>query len=140
MYRINARRLMTAPVDNVWEIVSDVDSEPKYYPGLNSIRNISRECNVIKREVKVGLRNSPGLQTVILKPKESIEVIMREGIVTGTRTVTLTPLDEGTATKVGISWDIELPGVPSLFRGNLKNRIANGTEEALDRIARAVQQ
>lgn len=121
----------------MWEVVSDVDSEPRYYPGLNSVRNISRNGNVIEREVTVGFRDSRGKQTVMLNPKRSVEVIMKEGVMTGTRTVTLTPLDGGT--RIDISWDIEVPGVPALFRGNVKNRIAKGTEEALDRIARAAQ-
>ncbi|AIF84204.1 oligoketide cyclase/lipid transport protein [Candidatus Nitrososphaera evergladensis SR1] len=139
MTTINASRKVQAPLDRVWEIIADVDSEPKYYPGLNSVRNISTNGNVIEREVTVGFRNSHGKQTVMLNPKRSVEVIMREGVMTGKRTVTLTPLDGGTATKIDISWDIEVPGVPVLFRGNVKNNIAKGTEEALERIARATQ-
>lgn len=130
---------MPASVDRVWKVVSDVDSEPKYYPGLNSVRNINRNNNVIEREVTVGFRDSRGRQTVILDPKRSVEVIMKDGVMTGTRTVTLTPLDGGSATKVDVSWDVEMPGIPVLFRGNVKSRLAGGTEEALDRIARAAQ-
>lgn len=139
MSRINASRNVPAPVDRVWEIIADVDSEPKYYPGLNSVRNISRDGNVIEREVTVGFRDSRGRQTVMLNPKKSVEIVMREGVMTGRRKITLTPLDGGSATKIDISWDIEVPGVPVLFRGNVKNSIAKGNEEALDRIARAAQ-
>jgi carbon monoxide dehydrogenase subunit G len=137
MTAISASRKVPAPLDRVWEIIADVDSEPKYYPGLNSVRNISRTGNVIEREVTVGFRDSRGKQIVMLNPMRSVEIVMKDGAMTGTRTVTLTPLDGGTM--IDISWDIEVPGVPMLFRGNVKNRIAKGTEEALDRIARAVR-
>src|SRR5690349_4952244 len=98
MSRINASRNVPAPVDRVWEIVADVDSEPKYYSGLNSVRNISRDGNVIEREVTVGFRDSRGRQTVMLNPKKSVEIVMKEGVMTGRRTVTLTPLEGGAAT------------------------------------------
>jgi carbon monoxide dehydrogenase subunit G len=137
MTTISASRKVPAPLDRVWEIIADVDSEPKYYPGLNSVRNISRTGNVIEREVTVGFRDSWGKQIVMLNPMRSVEIVMKDGVMTGTRTVTLTPLDGGTM--IDISWDIEVPGVPMLFRGNVKNRIAKGTQEALDRIARAVR-
>lgn len=137
MTKISSSRKVPAPLDRVWEVIADVDSEPKYYPGLNSVRNISRTGNVIEREVTVGFRDSRGRQIVMLNPMRSVEIVMKEGVMTGTRTVTLTPVDGGTM--VDISWDIEVPGVPALFRGNVKNRISKGTEEALERIARAVQ-
>jgi carbon monoxide dehydrogenase subunit G len=134
---INASRKVPAPPDRVWEIIADIDSEPKYYPGLDSVRNISRTGNVIEREVTVGVRGSRGRQIVMLNPMRSVEIVMKDGVMTGTRTVMLTPVDGGTM--VDIAWGIEVPGVPVLFRGNVKNRIAKGTEEALDRIARAAQ-
>src|SRR6185436_17657858 len=59
-----------APIDRVWDIVSDVDNEPRYYPGLETIRNIRRTGNLIEREVTVSFRDSKGRQTVVLHPKE----------------------------------------------------------------------
>jgi carbon monoxide dehydrogenase subunit G len=126
-----------APVDRVWDIVSDVDNEPRYYPGLNTIRNIRRTGNVIEREVTVGFRDSKGRQTVVLHPKESVEVTMTEGPMRGTRVITLS--GDGSKTKIDIAWDVELVGIPVLFRGKVKNQIMKGTKEALDRIVRAVQ-
>jgi hypothetical protein len=122
----------------VWEVVADVDNEPRHWRGLSSVRNISRNGNVIEREVTVGAMNFRSLQTVVLNPKRSIETTMTEGVMTGSRTITLSPLgDEGT--RVDVSWDIEMPGIPSLFKGNVKNGIAKGTEGALDSIVRTVQ-
>jgi hypothetical protein len=63
-------------IDRAWEVISDVDSEPKYYEGLNSVKTVSREGNVIEREVVVGFLKHNGRQVVTLFPKESVEVRM----------------------------------------------------------------
>jgi carbon monoxide dehydrogenase subunit G len=138
MFAISASREVPAPLNRVWEIVADIDNEPKHWRGLSSVRNISRNGNVIEREVTVGAMNFRSLQTVVLNPKRSVETTMTEGVMTGSRTITLSPL-EGGRTQVDVSWDIEMPGIPSLFKGNVKNGIAKGTEGALDSIVRTVQ-
>jgi carbon monoxide dehydrogenase subunit G len=139
MTEINASREIPAPLDRVWNIVSDVDSEPRYWRDLHAVYNISRNGNVIEREVTVGFRNLKGRQIVELHPKKSIEVTLTEGPMTGNRIITLIPSGDETATKVSVSWDVKLSGIPLLFRSVVRERIAEGTEEALDRIARAVQ-
>ena len=138
MTEINASKEIPAPLDRVWSIVSDVDSEPRYWRDLHSIYNISRTGNVIEREVTGGFRNLKGSQIVELHPKKSIEVTLTEGPMTGNRIITLVPSGDGT-TKINVSWDVKLSGVPLLFRGAVRERIAEGTAEVLDRIARAVQ-
>jgi hypothetical protein len=138
MTEINASRDIPAPLDRVWEIVSDVDSEPRYWRDLHSIYNISRNDNIIEREVTVGFRDTKSRQIVELRPKKSIEVTLTEGPMTGNRVITLIPSSNKT-TRVNVSWDVKLSGIPLLFRGVVRERIVEGTEEALDRIARAVQ-
>jgi hypothetical protein len=64
MTEINASRDIPAPLDRVWEIVSDVDSEPRYWRDLHSIYNISRNGNFIEREVTVGFRDAKSRQIV----------------------------------------------------------------------------
>ncbi len=137
MVAFNDSTEVPAPLDRVWDIIADVDNEPRYYPGLNTVRNISRTGNVIEREVTVGFRDSRGRQTVVLHPKESVEITMTEGPMRGTRVITLS--GDGSKTKIDIAWDVELVGIPVLFRGKVKNQIMKGTKEALDRIVRAVQ-
>ena len=65
MTEINASKVIPAPLDRVWSIVSDVGSEPRYWRDLHSIYNISRTGNVIEREV-MGFRNLKGRQIVEL--------------------------------------------------------------------------
>ena|SRR5215211_3622977 len=139
MVEINASREVPAPLDRVWDIVSDVDGEPRYWRDLHAVYNISRNGNVIEREVTVGFRNSKGRQIVELQPKKLIEVRLTEGPMIGTRIMTLIPSSSGETTKVNVSWDVKLSGIPLLFRGVVRERIEEGTKEALNRIARAVQ-
>jgi uncharacterized protein YndB with AHSA1/START domain len=141
MVEINASREVPASIDRVWNIVSDVDSELRYWRDLHSIYNVRRDGNVIEREVMVGDRNSKGPQIVELHPKKSIEVRLTAGPMIGTRIMTLIPSSSGgETTKVNVSWDVKLSAIPLLFRGLVRERIAEGTKEALDRIARAAVQ
>jgi ribosome-associated toxin RatA of RatAB toxin-antitoxin module len=80
---------VSATLDRVWDIVADVDDDPKYWPNLHTVDNISKDGDVIEREVTVGFRKSKSRQTILLNPKKSVEITMTEGPVKGTRVVTL---------------------------------------------------
>jgi hypothetical protein len=140
---INASKEFSPPLDRVWDIISNMDDEPRYWQGLNAVYNVSNKGNVIEREVTGGLRDLKGRQTVVLYPKKSIGLTLTEGSMIGTRIITLIPSksdNETITTRVNVSWDIKLSdNVPLLFRGIVRERIAEATEEVIDRIARAVQ-
>ncbi len=128
---------MRATLDRVWEVVSDVDNETKYYDGLNSVKNLSKIGNVIEREVVVGYLRHEGRQTVTLYPKKSVEVKMTQGPMIGTRLTTLSPLPNSN-TRVDVSWRMEFR-VPIFVRGMVKREIEKGTENALNRIAKEAE-
>lgn len=139
MVEINISREIPASLDRVWNIVSDVDSELRYWRDLHAVYNVRRDGNIIEREVTVDDRTSKGRQIVVLHPKKSIEVRLTEGPMIGNRIITLIPSSsDNEKTKVNVSWDVKLPGIPLLFRGVVRERIAEGTREALERIVRAV--
>lgn len=71
MTEINASRDISASIERVWEIVSDVDSESRYWRDLHAIYNISRNGNVIEREVTVGFRDTKSRQIVELRPPKN---------------------------------------------------------------------
>ena len=130
---VTKSREIKSGLDRVWEIVSDVDNEPKYYDGLKSVKNLSREGNVIEREVVVGNLRHEGRQTVVLSAKESVEVKMTKGPMTGTRVTRLTPL-AGSMTRVEVTWNVEFH-VPAFVLGMVKREVEKGTEKALSRMA-----
>ncbi len=129
---ITKGRTVKSSLDRVWSIVSDVDNDPKYYDGMSSVKNLSRRGDVIEREVVVGFMGHDGRQTVTLTPKESVEVNMTQGPMTGTRITTLTPLG-GSRTRVVVRWNVEFH-MPAFVRSMVKQEIGKVTERALRRI------
>lgn len=137
MATINASREVSAPLDRVWDVVADVDNEPRYWHGTKTVKNISKSGNTIEREVTIAFKDSKCRQTVVLDPKKSVEITITEGPLKGTKVVTLSP--SGDRTRIDVVWDIKLAGFLGMFTGMVKKHIAEGTEEALERIAKAVE-
>jgi ribosome-associated toxin RatA of RatAB toxin-antitoxin module len=138
MVSINTSREVSARVDRVWDIVADVDNEPEYWHGTKTVRNISKSGNIIEREVTIAFRDSKCRQTVVLDPKKTVKITMTEGPLQGIKTVTLEAAG-GNKTLIGVAWDVKLTGFLGMFSGVLKNHISKGSEEALERIAKAVE-
>lgn len=138
MVEIEAKVLINAPIEKVWQLVSEIDSEPKFWKGTKSIRNISSEGNTTKREITIAFRDQKCLQTVTLIPKERIEVIFTEGIIKGTKTIYLESKKDQTELKA--VWDIKLSGMMGMFTGMIKKHIQSGTEQALESIKQNIEE
>ena len=132
MVEIRASIEINAPLDKVWNIVSDLDSEPKFWKGTKEVRNISKEGNTVNREVTIAFKDSKCMQTVTIYPKEKIHVQFTKGIINGTKTVSVYP--QGEKTKIEAAWDIKLSGMMGMFTGMIKKHIQSGTEQALQSI------
>ena len=138
MITINTSREISASIDRIWNIIADVDNEPKYWHGTKTVKNISRDNNRIEREVTIAFKDSRCRQTVLLNPNKSVEIIITEGPIKGTKTVMLHPLDNR-KTRIDVVWKIKLTGFLSVFAGMVKGHISKGTDEALVRIAEAAE-
>ena len=136
MITINTSREISASLDRIWNIIADVDNEPKYWHGTKTVKNISRDNNRIEREVTIAFKDSKCRQTVLLNPNKSVEIIITEGPIKGTKMVMLHPLDNR-KTRIDVVWKIKLTGFLSIFSGMVKGHISKGTDEALVRIAEA---
>lgn len=132
MAKIQASVEINAPLEKIWNIVSDLDSEPRFWKGTKEIRNISKEGNVVSREITIAFKDSKCLQTVTVYPKERIQVQFTKGIIDGTKTITVTP--QGNKTMLEAIWDIKLTGMMGMFTGMVKKHIQSGTEQALQSI------
>ncbi|TLX82424.1 MAG: SRPBCC family protein [Thaumarchaeota archaeon] len=129
MVQIQASVEINAPLDKVWNIISDLDSEPKFWKGTKEIRNISREGNIVNREITIAFKDSKCMQTVTVYPKEKIHAEFTKGIINGTKTITV--IRSGDKTRIDAGWDIKLSGMMGMFTGMVKKHIQNGTEQAL---------
>ena len=136
MVEIKTTREMALPAEKIWKIVSDIDNEPTYWHGTKSVKNISRNGNVVEREVIISFKDSKCRQTVTLEENKSVEIRILDGPLTGTKTVKLSPQGDG-KTRVDVDWNIKFAGFLGMFSGMVKKHIAEGTEEALTRIEKA---
>jgi carbon monoxide dehydrogenase subunit G len=132
MAEIEALVEISAPIDRVWSIISDIDNEPKFWRGTKEIRNISKSGNVVNREITIAFRDQKCMQEVKLQPKEKIEVRFTKGIIDGSKIIILTTKEEKTLLKV--KWDIRLTGMMGMFTGMIKKHIESGTVQALEKI------
>ena len=132
MTKIEVSTKIKSTIDKVWEIVSDLDNETKYWKGTKEIHNISRDGNKIKREVIIAFRDSKCLQEVTIFPKERIEALFTKGIIQGTKTISLTPSEDQVLLET--VWDMKLSGMMGMFTGMITKHVRNGTEQALQAI------
>ncbi len=128
---------ISAPREKVWEVVSDIDNEPKFWKGTKEVRNISREGNVINREITIAFRDQKCKQRVTLVPQEKIIALFTEGIIKGTKTILLK--EENGKTNLEAIWEISLSGMMGMFTGMIKKHIKKGTEQALQSIKNEVE-
>ena len=123
---------INATDDKVWEIISDIDNEPKFWKGTKNVKNISKNDNVIHREVTIAFRDQKCLQEVTLEPKRKIDAKFTKGIINGSKTMTISTKENKTT--LVTSWDMKLTGVMRMFTGVIKNHIKSGTEQAMQSI------
>jgi carbon monoxide dehydrogenase subunit G len=141
LQEVKVDKEISAPIDKVWNIVSNVDNETKYWPTFKTIKNIAVRDNTTEREVTITagpLGDRKTHQFVTVNP-EQFEVLtnVTEGPFTGTRSLTLNPSTEtnGTTTIASVVWQMDLSGIPAIGQGFAKDGVKQTTEAALDNIA-----
>jgi ribosome-associated toxin RatA of RatAB toxin-antitoxin module len=134
---IHTSRDVTATLDSVWNLISDIDREPEFWHGTKSIKNISKTGNTVERDVVIAFRNSKCREIVRPDDKKSINIEIIEGPIRGRKTITLKTIKNHT-TRIDVEWDIRLSGFYGIFTGMIKKHILKGTEEALERISEKV--
>jgi uncharacterized protein YndB with AHSA1/START domain len=145
---IKASREISSRIDQVWNVVSDVDNETKYWSTFKAIKNINmtainKTANTTEREVTLvtgPLGETITHQFVTVNPEQFVvETNITEGPVTGTRTLALSPSSNANATRIDVFWNVDMSGIPTFGRGFAKDGIMRTTEEALSNIAAEVE-
>ena len=132
MVEIETSIEINAPIDKVWDLVSDIDNEPKYWKGTKEAHNFSKEGNIVQREIIIAFRDQKCQQRVTLYPKEKIVAEFTKGILDGNKTILLK--DQNSKTIIETRWDIKLTGLMGMFTGMVKKHIKDGTDLALQNI------
>ena len=72
---INKTKIVSAPIDKVWAIISDIDKNSNYWP-INDIKDIKKtNNNTIERDVTVPappFMNPNAHQIIALYPKKTV--------------------------------------------------------------------
>ncbi|HYL66540.1 MAG TPA: SRPBCC family protein [Nitrosopumilaceae archaeon] len=120
---------INASVDKVWEVVSDLDKDPKFWTSITSIRNISHESNQVKREVTLAKTNKC-LQTITLYPKEKVHTEWTKGIIKGTKDIILIPRGSGTYLESVL--DYKFTGMAGFLSGKITKDVTIETQRAVE--------
>ena len=127
-----------ADADRVWSVVSDLDSEPDFWWGTKSARNISREGNILNREIVQNFGDHVISQKVTFRPKEEIEVQYLKGVTEGTKLLKIEKLSNNRQL-VTAAWDIHFHGIYALTTFFVARHVRKGTVDALGRIKQACE-
>jgi carbon monoxide dehydrogenase subunit G len=132
---------VTASIEQVWNTISNLENEKRYWPVIKNIKILSRNGNTIEREATImrgPLGSVKSLQTLSLESNQSIILKMTKGGLIGTRKISLSSLDNN-RTRIDVVWDFDLVGIPIFAESFVKNRISEITADALRRIAEDCQ-
>ena len=137
MAEIHALVDVNASIDKVWEIISDLDNEPKFWKGTKEIRNISSNENTVSREITIAFRDQKCMQEITTFPKQKIEAKFTKGIIKGEKILSLQETPDGCILEA--IWKIKLSGMMGMFTGMITKHIQSGTEQALNAIKQEVE-
>ena len=138
MVNFHTAKKINAPVSEVWKILSDIDREPEFWHGTKSIKNITKSDKVVEREVVIAFKSSVCKETVTIDPMKSITTEITDGPLKGKKVVVINP-DGDQESIVDVEWDIRLSGFIGIFSKMVKKHILEGTNDALERISKAVE-
>src|SRR5215213_4723715 len=89
---IKVNREIPSSIDQVWNVVSNIDNETKYWSTFKAIKNINKTANTTEREVTIvtgPLGETITHQFVTVNPEQFVvETNITKGPVTGTRVLT----------------------------------------------------
>ena len=62
---------INSTIEKAWNIISDIDNEPKFWKGTKAVKTLSVEGGIISREITIAFRDQKCLQEIQLIPKSS---------------------------------------------------------------------
>ena len=115
MANIKTSIIINSTQEKIWDIISDIDNEPKFWKGTKEVKNILKEGNNISREITIAFRDQKCLQEVTIIPKEIIRAVFTKGVIVGEKILTLKD-NEGSCELEAV-WDVKLSGRMGMFTG-----------------------
>ena len=137
MAEIKTSVIINSTQEKIWDVISDIDNEPKFWKGTKEVKNISSNGNHISREITIAFLDQKCLQEVTIIPKESIKAVFTKGVIVGEKILTLKNMNN--SCELEAVWDVKLSGKMGMFTGIIKKHIKSGTEQALQEIKKDVE-
>jgi hypothetical protein len=128
---IKVRLQINTSQERVWGVISNIDNDSDFWRGITSIRNLSKDGNVIIREIVLG-KNNRCTQKLTIYPKEEISIRWIKGVISGTKAILLTPI--GGATLLEVQMNYKFSGVGNLASKRLATLFQNEAEFAVELI------
>jgi len=133
-----------APTEKVWQVLSDLENEQKYWTELRNVKILHKKDGLtVEREATIQrgpMGGAKNLQTLTIDPSTKTSTLtMTKGPMLGSRKITLSSMDGDKKTKIQVHWQFELKGVPGFAQGFVKDNISEVTEKALAAIAEESQ-
>jgi len=137
MAEIKTSVIINSTQEKIWDVISDIDNEPKFWKGTKQVRNISKKEGQISREITIAFRDQKCLKEVTIVPKEMIKAVFTKGVIVGEKILTLRDMEN--SCELEATWDVKLSGKMGMFTGMIKKHIKSGTEQALQEIKKEVE-
>ena len=137
MAEIKTSVIINSTKERIWNVISDIDNEPKFWKGTKAVKNILKKENQISREITIAFRDQKCLQEVTIVPKEMIKAVFTKGVIVGEKILTLRDMEN--SCELEATWDVKLSGKMGMFTGMIKKHIKSGTEQALQAIKKEVE-
>lgn len=121
MFEVSVK--INAPLEKVWSIISDFDSETRFWKGTRSTKIIQQEGNTIIRESRLAFMNSLSKERVTMNPKSSVKIEYIEGPILGEKVIELQGNSE---TIVRVKWHVRMKGIAGLLNFYTAGHISCG--------------
>lgn len=136
MIEVDVMLKINTTFEKVWSIISNVDKDHNYWKKIVRIKNISRDRNVVVREIYMS-SGSKYHQKITLFPKEGMHIRWTKGTVTGIKDIML--IDNGNTTVIRVQISYKPRGAVRIGSRGILEELQSEAENALELIKKEAE-
>ncbi len=136
MIEVDVMLKINTTFEKVWSIISNVDNDHNYWKKIVRIKNISRDRNVVVREIYMS-SGSKYHQKITLFPKEGMHIRWTKGTVTGIKDIML--IDNGNTTVIRVQISYKPRGAVRIGSRGILEELQSEAENALELIKKEAE-
>jgi len=136
MIEVDVMLKINTTFEKVWSIISNVDNDHNYWKKIVRIKNISRDRNVVVREIYMS-SGSKYHQKITLFPKEGMHIRWTKGTITGIKDIML--IDSGNTTIIRVQISYKPRGAVRIGSRDILEELQSEAENALELIKKEAE-